>query len=175
MSLTIAKNISLSPLPFTNVQWASEREKCEIIRRNQSNGRQTMNLRVMKNAKIALVKDGEIIIGHAGIDHSFSPNYPEFFSFFVHKDYRKRGIGNSLEKFICEYALKIKLNFLYLRVAGESDKSLDRFRIKTGCFEEVSLPFKFSSLCQRCELFGKSCKTQKYLKLNVLKRLEQLH
>ena len=156
------------------VFWASALDKQMILKSNIIFERQTMNLRVMEKAKIAVVKKNNTIVAHAGIDHEYSGQFPEFFSYFVHEDWRNKGIGSVLEKFVCEYSLSQNILHLYLRVSSEGEDFLDSYRQKTGCFEEINMPFKFLSLCQRCELFGKKCKTQKFLKLDVLKRVGQL-
>ncbi|MGR9108285.1 MAG: GNAT family N-acetyltransferase [Gammaproteobacteria bacterium] len=134
-----------------------------------------MNLRTMPCAKLAVLQgpDGELA-GWAGMDAETHPERPEVFSQFVYPAYRGLGLGALLEHVWWAYLSAWGCHTAYMRMELDSNETLFRHRLASGYCREVSereLGSRFVSACRRCELFGKHCRRQVYLAVDVDKAL----
>lgn len=78
--------------------------------------------------------DGERIIGFATVSHDIfgeSANYVELVCFQVSEEYRHRGIGRKLFTMICEEAMRLGADKLY--ISGHSSKESQAAYQALGC------------------------------------------
>ena len=78
--------------------------------------------------------DGERIIGFATVSHDIfgeTANYVELVCFQVSEDYRHQGIGKKLFTMICEEAMRLGANKLY--ISGHSSKESQAAYQALGC------------------------------------------
>lgn len=169
------KNTTLQLKPDFNysVKLATSLEKELIMKLMMSKNRQTMNLRLMSNAKLLLLQNTDnIIVGWAGVDYEFNPKFPETFSLFIMPNYRKKRLS-----LILKHALYSILHFngiskAYIRMEAMQNKSLMAHNLKTGAYyllngDEIDDAWKEN--CLKCELYKNSCQSQSYLEVDVLK------
>ena len=78
--------------------------------------------------------DGERIVGFATVSHHIfgeTANYVELVCFQVSEEYRRRGIGRKLFTMICEEALRLGADKLY--ISGHSSKESQAAYAALGC------------------------------------------
>jgi predicted N-acetyltransferase YhbS len=78
--------------------------------------------------------DGERIIGFATVSHDIfgkTANYVELVCFQVSEDYRHQGIGKKLFTMICEEAMRLGADKLY--ISGHSSKESQAAYQALGC------------------------------------------
>ncbi|HKA45307.1 MAG TPA: hypothetical protein VKF40_25195 [Burkholderiales bacterium] len=155
--------------------WADGEERQWVIALAAREGRQTMNLRTMPGAELAVLRrpDG-MFAGWAGVDVKSDPQRPEVFSQFVYPRFRGTGLGSLLEHFWWAYLDAAGCSTGYMRMELESNHELVERRLASGYCRQVSpqeLGPRFVSACHRCELFGKACSRQIYLAVDVPKAL----
>jgi ribosomal protein S18 acetylase RimI-like enzyme len=73
------------------------------------------------NKKILLAKDGERIIGFAGIELSEWNKTARGIDIFVHPDYRQKGIGSNLVREMIEETKKFKVRALIVEAPSKSN------------------------------------------------------
>lgn len=157
--------------------WADSRQRQRIVNLANSEGRQTMNLRTMPGAKLAVLHhpDGRFA-GWAGMDALTHPERPEVFSQFVYPAYRGLGFGALLEHVWWAYLSAWGCKTAYMRMEFDSNQRLFSHRLASGFCREVAEPelgTHFVSACRNCELYGKHCTRQAYLAVDVPKALAE--
>lgn len=171
------KDTALQLKPGFNyfVKLATSLEKEFIMKIMMSENRQTMNLRLMPNAKLLLLQDKDndsATVGWAGVDYEFNPKFPETFSLFIMPDYRKKRLS-----LILKHALYSILHFkgftkAYIRMEAMQNTNLMEHNLKTGAYHllnagEINNSWKEN--CFKCELYNNSCQSQSYLEVDVLR------
>ena len=165
-------HVDLEPLTLA---WADRAERQRVIALAQQEGRQTMNLRTMPGAELAVLRrPGGLLAGWAGVDVNTHPRHPELFSQFVYPQFRGRGLGTLLEHFWWAYLDMRGCGTGYLRMEGDSNQALVEQRLRKGYFRRVSpdeMGQRFVGACRKCELFGNACRRQVYLAVDVRRAL----
>jgi hypothetical protein len=168
-----------APTLVFELDWASPTERLEIMDRARAYGRQTMNLRLMPEARLLrlrAVQDGNRIVGWAGFDIAFTPGMGEVFSLFVEPEYRTYLVGLVLETARCAYLKKAGASRVLCRMAASTNDSLLSYRLGNGLMMEADareISPGALALCRQCELFGASCARQAYVWVNVDRFLER--
>lgn len=157
--------------------WANSSQRRQIVELARNEGRQTMNLRTMPGARLAilLTPDGSFA-GWAGMDAETHPDRPEVFSQFVFPAYRGRGLGALLEHVWWAYLSSRGCRTAYMRMEIDSNDKLFEHRLASGYCREASpeeLGTRFVSACRGCELYGNHCSRQAYLSVDVEKALDE--
>lgn len=162
-----------SPAESLTLDWASADEKRTVIGLAVREGRQTMNLRTMPGARlIVLRRPCGGVAGWAGLDITTDPARPEVFSQFVYPEFRGSGLGGLLEHFVWAWLAHEGVPSVYMRMEIDSNETLFGKRVASGYCREVSpreLGDDFLQACGRCELFGKACRRQAFLAVDVPK------
>jgi len=157
--------------------WADHAQRQRIMELATSEGRQTMNLRTMPGAKLAVLTlpDGRFA-GWTGMDAETHPERPEVFSQFVYPPYRGLGLGALLEHVWWAYLSAWGCNTAYMRMEFDSNQRLFEHRLASGYCREATaaeLGERFVSACRGCELYGRHCTTQAFLAVNVERALAE--
>jgi GNAT superfamily N-acetyltransferase len=160
--------------PLT-LAWAEIEERQRVISLAQQEGRQTMNLRTMPGAKVVVLRrPAGLFAGWAGVDVDTHPRHPEVFSQFVYPQFRNRGLGSLLEHFWWAYLNFRGCGTAYMRMQLDTNQALVERRLRSGYCRRISrdeLGERFEVACRKCELFGKACRRQVYLEIDVRKAL----
>jgi hypothetical protein len=158
-----------------NLDWATESEKQMIISLNQKDGRQTMNLRLMKTAKLIVLKDPtdqNKIVGWTGFDIEHNPKYPELFSLYLDPKYEEvSDVGLALSHIKYSYLMSLGFKKVYGRVQMDKNNERLAFRVKLGINEIVDPADHqdWVSYCKKCDLYKKTCMEQAYFIINLEK------
>jgi hypothetical protein len=157
--------------------WADSRQRRRVVDLAKSEGRQTMNLRTMPQAKLAvLIRPDGHIVGWAGMDAETYPERPEVFSQFVYPLYRGLGLGALLEHVWWAYLSAWGCKTAYMCMEFDDNEQLYRHRLASGYCRVATAPElgeRFLSACQSCELYGDACTAQAYLAVNVEQALAE--
>jgi hypothetical protein len=158
-------------LTHFEVSWATELEKQWLGSELRRRGRQSMNIRVMTDARFIFLKTqlGEVV-GWAGLDIDFNKKYPEMFSLQITEPYQKFSLGLLLEAIRADYMLKQGIKIAFVRMAENSTFRLLGKRLDSKHYRlmsPVELDNDYLNLCQRCELLGNKCERQVYLQFDV--------
>jgi hypothetical protein len=158
--------------------WASPGEIHSITRELERLGRQTMNVRLMSRARFVILKNNHgDAAGWAGLDISYQAGYPELFSLYLREEYRKYSLGLLIESVRAAYLLSQNIRVAYVRMTkDESFAGLMRRRLESQFYSVLrpdDLKPSYKDLCRQCELFGKSCPEQVFLKFDVVKFMAQ--
>ena len=160
-----------SELPPTRVfelDWASPAERADILRQMPGLKRQTMNLRVMPQARLLRIRapeDNDRLVGWAGVDTEFNPDLGEVFSLYVVPAYRTYLVGVILETARAAYLTSRGVSRVLVRMESATNTSLLRYRVRAGLVREISpdeVPPAALELCTRCELYQNQCTSQAY-------------
>lgn len=168
-----AGNDTLPPSFNYVIDWASPIERELVFARMRANGRQTMNFRTMPTAKLIVLRDldnGGKIIGWEGLDWEHNPEYPEVFSQFVEEGYRSFLLGVALSHACASILMKNGKENAFLRMEQSKNDALLNIRANSKIYrvlEPHELKESWTSQCQNCELYKKSCQTQAYLTYKV--------
>lgn len=165
----------LQPGSNYSVKLANSREKDFIMKIMNSENRQTMNLRLMPNAKLLLLQDKDndnATAGWAGVDYEFNPKFPETFSLFIIPNYRSRHLSLILKHALYSILYFNRVSKAYIRMEAIQNKSLMAHNLKTGAYrllnaDEVNSSWREN--CFTCELYNNSCQSQSYLEVDVIK------
>jgi GNAT superfamily N-acetyltransferase len=157
------------------LDWATANERQRIVALAAREGRQTMNLRTMPSARLAVLRrpDGRFA-GWAGMDADADPQHPEVFSQFVQPAFRGHGLGALLEHVWWAWLAGRGCGTGYMRMELDSNVALVAHRLRSGYCREATpdeLGERFMSGCGRCELFGAACHRQIYLAVDIHKAL----
>ncbi len=157
--------------------WADSRQRTRVVELAKSEGRQTMNLRTMPQAKLAvLIRPDGHFVGWAGMDAETHPDRPEVFSQFIYPNYRGFGLGALLEHVWWAYLSAWGCKTAYMRMELDDNEQLYRHRLASGycrVAKATELGDRFLTACRGCELYGDSCRSQAYLAVNVERALAE--
>lgn len=160
------------------VDWATPAEKKSILESMKLNSRQTMNFRLMPDAKMILLKDLDSngqIVGWEGLDYQSNPKYPEVFSQFVMPEYRSFLLGVALSHACASFFANLGIEFAYLRMEAATNEELFKIRTESKIYEVVPdelLDVEWRSMCTQCELYKTACRSQSYLRYKVVNWVE---
>lgn len=165
----------IPPTLTFQLDWASPSEREEIMAQMRALGRQTMNLRVMKDSRLLRIRapdDGNKIVGWAGLDAWHTPEMAELFSLFVFPEYRAYLVGLILETARCSFLVKEcpHVKRVLVRMEASSNTSLLRYRLGAELMVEAGeneISPETLVLCHQCELFGNSCARQAFLWVDI--------
>ena len=102
--------------------------------------RQTMNLRIMRDARLLRVRavdDDNQLVGWAGLDATFTPDIGEVFSLYVVPPYRTFLVGLILETARAAYLSRQAIPRVLVRMESATNTSLLRYRVRSGLIEEA--------------------------------------
>ena len=154
--------------------WATLEETSKILALIRAFRRQSMNLRVMNDARLYVCRDGQELAGWIGISTAHFDEYAEYFSLFVKPEYRGLGLGLALELAVVEEAHRYDHRFLHFRVDSKVEDRLTRSRSRSGAMSVFEPLPEIERLCTSCELFGSLCQSQTFMKVEVGTRRDQL-
>ena len=157
------------------LDWADAHERRRVMILAAGAGRQTMNLRTMPDAALAVLRNGRGgFAGWAGMDVRSDPEHPEVFSQFVFPRFRGLGLGALLEHVWWAYLDAHGCETGFMRMELDTNRTLFERRLASGYCREVSaheLGGRFVEACRSCELFQRECRRQAYLAVDVRRAL----
>jgi N-acetylglutamate synthase-like GNAT family acetyltransferase len=154
--------------------WATVIETNEILELIRRYERQSMNLRIMRDARLYVCRSQGEVAGWVGISTDHIKDYAEYFSLYVKPEYRGWGLGLSLELAVVSEAERCGHRFLHFRVDSKVEDRLTQSRFRSGHIALFEPAPEIKDLCTKCELYAKLCQKQTFMKIDVLKRKVQL-
>lgn len=157
------------------LDWLEPDDRPKFISFLKRHKRQTMNARLMTSAHIVNATYQGRVIGCGGLDLHYFKDYPEMFSLFVLPEFRSRGVGMALE--LARYQLAIRNGFksVYIRVESQEAASLSQYRKNNSYFSFVEPEREgYRELCRYCEYYRKSCAEQRFMRIDLAGRMQQI-
>lgn len=160
------------------IRLATADEIVNIVKNLQIFERQTMNFRMMPDAKALVLFDRDNmnkIIGWQGFTLKGFNDIPEKFSLHLDLAYRSFLLGLALETVLYKYLDQSGLNYTILRMDRNGTESLMNYRTTTGVVKEIlpkEMPKEWLSMCGNCELYKKTCMQQSFFKVYIRKGIE---
>ena len=156
------------------IAWADETTTREIMAMMRDKRRQTMNLRLMKTARLIVLRTwtARSIIGWAGLDCGYTPGRAEIFSLFLDEAFRAYTLHSVLDLTRSAYLLKQGVTHAYTRIEMTTNRDWSKKRQEMGTHTHVpieELPSEYVSLCHKCELFQHECTEQAYFRVDLQK------
>ena len=155
------------------ISWASADEKKWLLKRLVSLKRQTMNIRLMQDARFVILKSDGVPIGWGGLDISFQREYPELFSLSLDPEFRNYSLGGVIELARASFLLSQGVRFAFVRMTDDSaGVSLLSKRLNSQFYERIDpseLKSEYVQLCRNCELYQSTCRRNVFLKFDVQK------
>ena len=118
--------------------WAEPRERQQVICLAASEGRQTLSLRTMPRARLAVLRRAQGgFAGWVGIDADSDPKCPELFSQYLYPEYRRRGLGALLEHLCWAYLDARGCKTASMRMEVDSSQDLSKRGRAPGSCRQV--------------------------------------
>lgn len=180
LGLSKDENIDERPLVTDfSLSLASEKDKAYIIAQTQSMQRQTMNLRTSESVQIIMLRDDKSkqIRGWAGLDLTRTENYSELFSSYLEAGYRHYLLWLAMTHVRCQLALNMGVEALFFRVSEVFARDVEKAESITNIYDVLvpeSIDPSFRDLCQKCELFGRTCNYRAFLSMDVPRMVQHV-
>ena len=110
------------------------------------------------------------------MDFKYNPKYPEFFSLNLDPAYRHFSLGLLIESARASFLLSQQIRYAYVRMAKDTTYQLLMKRLESKFYEELNpkeLDLGYLKLCNKCELLGRHCLEQVYLRFDAEAFVEQ--
>jgi hypothetical protein len=146
-------------------------EKRSIVSILEGIDRQTMNLRLMPEAEVIVVKLDGTLIGWGGYSVPTQTGHqPEVFSLHVNPEYRGLHIGALIEYVRCVALEGNGVSTAYTRMTYAADYWLLSKRAESSYYsvlEASALDSNYVGLCQQCNIYGTRCLERIFLRIDV--------
>jgi CheY-like chemotaxis protein/GNAT superfamily N-acetyltransferase len=152
------------------LDWATAGEVNWIHSEMVKLNRQTMNFRMMPEARFLRFKDldRDKIVGWGGLTDK--GRFPEVFSLYVDPEYRGFGFGRVIELARHHHFHEMGIKHAYGRMTVNTNLKLLNYRVNNKLFEPIDeheLDRDYADLCKQCELYRVKCMDQKYFRIDV--------